>query len=125
MKNLVKNSSSKIRTFKEYDKIAELTDLGTSAQDNMSPGWLYYAFGVCGEAGELAEKVKKLFRDHQGNLTEEYKIEILKELGDILWYMSRLAAHLGSSLAKVAFLNFVKLNSRKNRNKLHGDGDNR
>jgi NTP pyrophosphatase (non-canonical NTP hydrolase) len=112
-------------SFDQYDYSASQTDVGTAAQDSMKPGWLYYVLGICGEAGEMSEKVKKLFRDHDGVLTEQYKEEILKELGDILWYMSRLAVVLGSSLAKVALLNIFKLSSRQKRDRIHGDGDNR
>jgi NTP pyrophosphatase (non-canonical NTP hydrolase) len=112
-------------SFDYYDYRASQTDVGTSAQDNMKPGWLYYVLGILGEAGELSEKVKKLFRDHNGVLTDQYREEILKELGDILWYVSRLAVVLGSSLAKIALMNLFKLKSRKKRNKIHGDGDNR
>lgn len=115
----------KTLTFNKFDEEAEKTDEGDSAQRSMGHPWMYYVLGVVGEAGELAEKVKKLYRDHDGILTEEQKILILKEIGDVLWYQSRLAEKLGSSLGEVAQMNIIKLKDRKKRKKLHGNGDER
>ena len=53
------------------------------------------------------------------------KKELLKELGDVLWYISQLSAELGLSLEEIASLNLEKLNSRKERGALRGSGDNR
>jgi len=114
-----------VNTFDWYQKEAAKTDVGTSAQDNLDPGWMYYVLGILGESGELAEKVKKLFRDHGGILTPELKKNIELELGDILWYLTRFADVLGIDLADVAISNVGKLQSRMERNKLHGDGDHR
>lgn len=111
--------------FNDYqDRIIEF-DVGTSAQDNLSPGWLYYVLGIAGESGELMEKVKKLFRDHNGELSPERIEEITYEMGDILWYMARFADNLGIQFDYVAYKNIEKLASRKKRNTLHGNGDNR
>ncbi len=115
----------KILTFNKFDKEAEKTDVGDRAQKSMGHPWLYYVLGVAGEAGELAEKVKKLYRDHDGILTEEQRLLMLKELGDILWYQSRLSKKLGSSLGEVAQINIIKLKDRKKRKKLRGEGDER
>lgn len=114
-----------IYSFDWYQKEAAKTDVGTSAQDNLDPGWMYYVLGILGESGELAEKVKKLYRDHGGKLTPELKKNIELELGDVLWYITRLADVLGIDLADVASSNVAKLQSRMHRNKLHGDGDHR
>jgi len=112
--------------FNEYQEKAALTDLGTAAQDSLKPvGWLYYVLGLGGETGELLEKIKKLFRDNQGKVTPEFKESVKKELGDILWYHSRLSAHFDIKLSDVAETNITKLMSRMKRNQLHGDGDNR
>jgi NTP pyrophosphatase (non-canonical NTP hydrolase) len=105
--------------------MAEITDRGDRAQRSMGHPWMYYVLGACDEAGELAGKVKKLYRDYDGELTDEYRLLIFKEIGDQLWYMSRLARKLGSSLAEIAHLNNEKLLDRLERGKLHGDGDNR
>lgn len=81
--------------------------------------------GLLGESGEVAEKFKKLLRDHDGKLTAETKAELLKELGDILWYVNSVACLLGSNLEQVAADNLAKLASRKQRGQIKGSGDNR
>lgn len=85
----------------------------------------YCALGLTGEAGEVAEKVKKIIRDKGGVVSDEDKHELLKELGDVLWYVTDFADQLGSSLREVAQMNYEKLQSRKLRNKITGSGDNR
>ena len=118
------NESSKI-TFDDYQTRCSLTDVGTSAQDVLSPGWLYYVLGITGECGELMEKIKKLFRDKKGIIDDEFKEMVIKESGDILWYMGRLLSQFNISFGDVAQTNITKLMSRMERGKLHGDGDNR
>ena len=86
---------------------------------------IYPALGLCGEAGEVAEKIKKIIRDKGSVYTPEDKAEIVKELGDVLFYVTALAKDLGFSLEYVAGMNVEKLMSRKERNVLHGNGDNR
>lgn len=78
------------------------------------------ALGLCGEAGEAAEKIKKYFRD--GVLDNA---AVVKELGDVLFYVTALANHLGYDLQIVMDRNVEKLNSRKQRNQLQGSGDDR
>lgn len=80
---------------------------------------------MAGEAGEVAEKLKKLLRDDGGVLTEERRHALALELGDVLWYVSRIAAHAGLPLSSVADLNLAKLASRMERGTLGGDGDTR
>ncbi len=111
--------------FNEYQKETRKTDLGTSAQDCLEPGWLYYALGIAGETGELIEKIKKLFRDTGGTITEGFKKQIIKEMGDCLWYHARLADTLGIRFNDVAEQNIEKLLDRLERGKLHGEGDER
>ena len=82
-------------------------------------------FGLMGESGEVAEKFKKLIRDNKGAISEEDKQEILKELGDILWYINSVSHLLGSSLENVAQKNLDKVLSRKERGVTTGSGDNR
>ena len=80
----------------------------------------YCALGLTGESGEYSEKVKKLIRD--GKLDKPLA---LKELGDVLWYLTRSANELGYSLLDVAQVNIIKLHDRKNRGVIQGSGDER
>lgn len=83
----------------------------------------YLALGLTGEAGEVAEKVKKAIRDEGGEISEEKKKAITLELGDVLWYVSQLARVLGVSLEEVAEGNLTKLADRKARGVIGGSGD--
>ena len=85
----------------------------------------YNALGITGEAGEVAEHVKKMIRDDNGILTPERKEAIKKELGDVLWYLASMARRLGITLEEVAKANIEKTQDRKNRGTQHGSGDNR
>ncbi|UTX51200.1 nucleoside triphosphate pyrophosphohydrolase family protein [Candidatus Saccharibacteria bacterium TM7i] len=112
-------------TIEEYSKQAITTlhtDHGTS---DMSATLLSQVFGLVGEGGEVAEKFKKLIRDKNGALSEEDTKEILKELGDVLWYVNSISNLLGSSLSEVAANNLEKVLSRKERGVTSGSGDNR
>lgn len=109
-------------TFDEYQEKA-LTTVITSTDDFKDT--LHWVLGINGEAGEVAEKVKKIIRDKQGDISEEDKRELAKELGDVLWYLAVFANQLGFSLDSVATDNLEKLQSRKQRGKLTGSGDNR
>lgn len=86
---------------------------------------IYPALGMCGEAGEVADKVKKVIRDDNQEFTPEKKKEIAKEIGDVLWYCATLAHDLGFSLEEIGEMNYEKLHSRQIRGQLHGSGDNR
>ena len=93
---------------------------------------LYPALGLTGEAGEVAEKVKKLYRDDEFNfliddledqLTAEQARGLAMELGDVLFYIAACANDIGYSLEEIAHMNIAKLGSRKERNQLQGSGD--
>ena len=86
---------------------------------------IYPTLGLTGEAGEVADKVKKVIRDNGQQFTDERKLEIAKEIGDVLWYCATLSRDLGFDLEEVARMNVEKLRSRKERHLLHGSGDNR
>ncbi|MEG1611925.1 MAG: nucleoside triphosphate pyrophosphohydrolase family protein [Alistipes sp.] len=86
---------------------------------------IYPTLGLTGEAGEVADKVKKVIRDNEQQFTDERKAEIAKEIGDVLWYCATLSRDLGFSLESVAQMNVDKLRSRRERNILKGSGDNR
>jgi NTP pyrophosphatase (non-canonical NTP hydrolase) len=87
---------------------------------------LYYlGLGLTGEAGEVANKIKKVMRDFDGRLNKATVEAIADELGDVLWYCSRLADELGYKLEDIATLNIQKTYSRKQRGVIQGSGDNR
>lgn len=85
----------------------------------------YCTLGLCGESGEVAEKVKKVLRDKGGNFNPSTTDDIKLELGDVLWYLAQLATELGLTLQEVAEANLQKLQSRQQRGKLGGSGDER
>lgn len=88
-------------------------------------GIVYTALGLTSEAGEVADKVKKVIRDNEGVFTEEVREAIKRELGDVLWYVSGLAWELGYTLEDVADTNITKLSSRFQRGQIGGSGDDR
>jgi NTP pyrophosphatase (non-canonical NTP hydrolase) len=107
-------------TFAEYQKQAVTTAV-------YSPGLriAYPALGLAGEAGEVCNKVKKVFRDTDGIVLPEVRQAIKKELGDVLWYIASLAADIGLSMEDIATDNLAMLADRKERGVIHGSGDNR
>ncbi len=111
-------------TLEEYAKKAGETDYpNIEAIDSMH--FTAILLGVVGEAGEIAEKFKKIYRDKDGVMSEDDKLLIKKELGAILWYITSLGRHLGMTLEDIAATNLEKLASRRERNLIHGNGDNR
>jgi NTP pyrophosphatase (non-canonical NTP hydrolase) len=112
--------------FNDYQDKAEATAIYKD-KDKL----LYTSLGLAGEAGEIANKVKKIIRDKdfEGNavdsLTYTEKEALVHELGDVLWYVSAIASDLGFNLATVAIENLNKLQSRAERNKIGGSGDDR
>lgn len=108
--------------FSEYQERALETFLQSKEWEFAVP---YLTLGLNGEAGEVAEKVKKLYRDNGGVLTPEAREALVKEMGDVLWYLAVLAHVLEVPLEEVARQNIEKLASRKERGSLRGEGDNR
>ena len=108
-------------TFEEYQTESRKTAIYPNKDNN----FIYPTLGLAGEAGEVAEKIKKVLRDGGGTVSEEKKEEIAKELGDVLWYLATLSRALKISFEDVARKNIDKLQSRQQRNELHGSGDNR
>ena len=86
---------------------------------------VYPALGLTGEAGEVSDKVKKVIRDNNGVFSDDKKLEIAKELGDVLWYIATMANDLGYSLEMIGDMNYDKLKSRQERGRINGNGDNR
>lgn len=107
-------------TLEYYQKRASETDKYPQVINLM-----LFTLGLTGEAGEVADKVKKLYRDDNGELSEERRLAIAKELGDVLWYIARIASKIDYTLEEVGRININKLAIRHNQNKIHGDGDER
>ena len=102
---------------RESRKTALYPEVGSNA--------IYPTLGLVGEAGEVADKVKKILRDKKGLFDKESKDAIKFELGDVLWYLSQICTALDIDLKDVASSNLTKLLSRKNRGAIKGDGDKR
>ena len=110
-------------TFNNYQ-----TNAGRTAfypRDLAGDGLYYTTLGLVGEAGEIANKVKKVMRDNNGNLSKDAKASIADELGDVLWYCASLADELGMNLEDIAGNNIIKLADRLKRGKIKGSGDKR
>lgn len=110
-----------MQTFNEYQ--SRTTQMAMVAEDDKRLP--IYLLGLSGETGEVSEKFKKMFRDQGGHMSDAFKADVQKELGDVLWYVSSIAHELGLSLEDVAKANVEKIESRRARNVQHGNGDNR
>lgn len=86
---------------------------------------VYSVLGLNGEAGEIAEHIKKMIRDDNGILSEERRQKLIKELSDQMWYISAVATDLGVKLSEICYINIEKLEDRKNRGVLKGSGSDR
>lgn len=111
-----------LETFSEYQQNA--TEINQGPPKHLPP-LAYYALGVNEEAGELAGKVKKLYRDDGGILTDEKRGKMIDEGGDVLWYLSQFCEEIGISLSTLARRNIVKLEGRLARGTTQGSGDKR
>ncbi len=112
-------------TFDDYQKQAITTDSYGGKGDFLSIAFINKVLGLAGEAGEVAEKVKKLQRNKGGEVSEEDRKELLKELGDVLWYVSAIAYYLDEPLGSIADNNLAKLFDRQARGVIKSKGDNR
>ncbi len=84
---------------------------------------IYPTLGLANEAGEVAGKIKKVFRDRGGEISAETRESLKAELGDVLWYLAQVSTELGLSLDDVAGYNLLKLADRQRRDAISGDGD--
>jgi len=107
--------------FNDYQREARKTAVYPNVGSNL---W-YPALGLSSESGEVAGRVKKLYRDDNGKIDSTFRIRFEKELGDMLWYVAILASEAGIPLEDIANANLLKLRDRKDRGVLHGDGDER
>ena len=107
--------------FTEYQQKAK----ATAKYPVIGHGVIYPTLGLTNEAGEVAGKIKKVFRDKDGVISEETREALKAELGDVLWYLAQVATELNLSLDDIAEHNIAKLLDRQARGKIQGDGDNR
>lgn len=107
-------------TLNEYQRAALETALYPSEQKIIYP-----TLGLAGESGEVADKIKKVLRDRHGVFDVTTRTEIAKELGDVLWYVAVLSNDIGYTLDEIGKMNNEKLQSRKRRGVIGGEGDNR
>jgi NTP pyrophosphatase (non-canonical NTP hydrolase) len=105
----------------DYQELSRRTATYPGAGENL----VYPTLGLAGEAGEVAEKVKKLLRDDGGVMSEDRRAALAGELGDVLWYVAQVATEAGLDLEEIAAGNLDKLLSRKERGVLSGSGDTR
>lgn len=106
--------------FDEYQKAAVSTAIYPKAQ-----AVVYPILGLTNESGEVAGKLKKIFRDGNGEFTQEARQNLADELGDVLWYIAATARDLEITMNEIAERNIAKLQDRKVRGVIGGSGDNR
>ena len=107
-------------TINEYQELARKTAIYPRER-----AILYPTLGLTGEAGEVADKVKKVIRDDHEDFSDERRHQIALELGDVMWYAAALAHDLVYTLDEVCQMNIDKLASRQRRDVIHGSGDER
>jgi NTP pyrophosphatase (non-canonical NTP hydrolase) len=103
-----------------YQKVAKTTAIYPREQ-----AIIYPCLGLTGEAGEVANKVKKIIRDGKNTDNDDIRKAISMEIGDVLWYVALLADDIGCKLSDIANDNLIKLENRKKKGTLHGSGDGR
>jgi len=99
--------------------------LRTASPKDKKDEVFHLILGLVGEAGEIAEKAKKIVRDKGSDFSELDRDDLTKELGDVLWYVTVLADHFDIPMEEVASRNIAKLADRQKRNLIGGSGDNR
>lgn len=114
------NKYKKQSDFDMYQKVAKTTAIYPREQ-----AIIYPTLGLTGEAGEVANKVKKIIRDGTDKNNEDMVQAISSEIGDCLWYIAVLADDVGVKLSDIANANLEKLENRKKNGTIQGSGDNR
>ena len=107
--------------FSDYQKLSRRT----AGYPSIGHPVIYPVLGLVNEAGEVAGKIKKVFRDKDGEISAETREALKAELGDVLWYIAQICTELEIPLNEVAEANLAKLLDRQARGKIRGDGDNR
>ena len=114
------NKYKKVSDLDMYQQVAKTTAIYPREQ-----AIIYPTLGLTGEAGEVANKVKKIIRDGTNKNNEDLVQAISSEIGDVLWYCAVLADDIGCKLSDIANANLVKLANRKEKGTIHGSGDKR
>ena len=114
------NKYKKVSDLDMYQQVAKQTAIYPREQ-----AIIYPTLGLTGEAGEVANKVKKIIRDDGNKINKGLVQEISAEIGDCLWYISVLADDIGCKLSDIANANLIKLANRKEKGTIHGSGDKR
>ena len=114
------NKYKKVSDLDMYQKVAKTTAIYPREQ-----AIIYPTLGLTGEAGEVANKVKKIIRDGSDKTSEDMVQALSSEIGDCLWYISVLADDIGCKLSDIANANLIKLANRKEKGTIHGSGDKR
>ncbi len=109
--------------FNEYQQLAARTAMYN--RDDREYVLMYLCLGLAGESGEVIEKIKKIIRNDKGAVSEEKRMDLKKEMGDVLWYLSELARTLELSFSDVAAANIQKLADRQERGVIKSEGDSR
>lgn len=109
----------------EFNEYQDKTTEDAVFDEDVIPPVAFAALGLSGETGEVAEKIKKIFRNDKGEISDEKREDLKKELGDVLWYLAQLAQLLGIPLEDVAKANLDKLSSRLDRGVVNSEGDDR
>ncbi len=109
--------------FDEYEKLARRTATFDAKERELA--LFNMGLSIAGEAGEIAEKLKKAIRDDGGKITDERRESLKNEIGDVLWYLSQLSRILGFPFSEAAEANIKKLEDRAARDMIKGSGDNR
>ena len=104
----------------EYEEKAQATAIYPDSHKITYP-----ALGMAGEAGEVANKVKKLIRDGKDEMPDDWREQLASEIGDVMWYCAALARDLDVSLTTIMAANLDKLKARQERGTLGGSGDKR
>ena len=107
--------------FSDYQKRSR----ATAQYPSIGHPVIYPVLGLANEAGEVAGKIKKVFRDKGGEISAETRSALQAELGDVLWYLAQVCTELEISMDEVAESNLAKLLDRQARGQIRGDGDNR
>ena len=114
------NKYKKVSDLDMYQQVAKTTAIYPREQ-----AIIYPTLGLTGEAGEVANKVKKIYRDGTNKISKNHVQEISAEIGDCLWYVALLADDIGCKLSDIANANLIKLENRKKKGTIHGSGDTR